>query len=50
LIIAWREMELPTNEQVDEAVKTTLAELNLSNCQAAKICRVTHRFSFSFWY
>ena len=34
LIIAWREMELPTNEQVDEAVKTTLAELNLSDCQA----------------
>ncbi|GHV30691.1 hypothetical protein FACS1894167_11930 [Synergistales bacterium] len=33
-ILAWREMELPTNKQVDEAVKIALKELNLEDCQA----------------
>jgi hypothetical protein len=34
IILSWREMELPSTEQVDEAVKITLEELNLQNCQA----------------
>ncbi|GHV56641.1 hypothetical protein FACS1894216_20720 [Synergistales bacterium] len=34
VILAWREMELPTNKQVDEAVKIALKELNLEDCQA----------------
>ncbi|GHV53260.1 relaxase [Synergistales bacterium] len=33
-ILAWREMELPTNKQVDEAVQIALKELNLEDCQA----------------
>ena len=33
-ILSWREMELPTSEQVDEAVKIALEELDLENCQA----------------
>jgi hypothetical protein len=37
IILSWREMELPTNEQVDEAVKITLRELDLQNCQAVWI-------------
>jgi hypothetical protein len=34
MILSWREMELPTNEQADEAVEIALAELGLSDCQA----------------
>ena len=30
-ILSWREMELPTSEQVDEAVKIALEELDLEN-------------------
>lgn len=33
-ILSWRELEVPTNEQVDEAVKIALEELDLENCQA----------------
>ena len=33
-ILSWRELEYPTNEQTDEAVKIALAELDLQNCQA----------------
>ena len=33
-ILSWREMENPTSEQVDEAVKIALKELDLENCQA----------------
>ena len=33
-ILSWREMEKPTTEQVDEAVKIALTELNLQDCQA----------------
>ena len=33
-ILSWRELEYPTNEQVDEAVKIALKELDLQNCQA----------------
>ena len=33
-ILSWREMESPTNEQVDEAVKIALEELDLQDCQA----------------
>jgi hypothetical protein len=33
-ILSWRELEYPTNEQADEAVKIALAELDLQNCQA----------------
>ena len=32
-ILSWRELEYPTNEQVDEAVKIALTELDLQNCQ-----------------
>jgi hypothetical protein len=35
IILSWREMELPSNAQVDEAVKIALEELGLQNCQAA---------------
>jgi hypothetical protein len=35
--LSWREMELPTNEQIDEAVKIALAELDLQDCQAVWI-------------
>ena len=34
LLLSWRENENPTKEQVREAVKITLDELNLSQCQA----------------
>lgn len=34
MILSWREMELPTNEQADEAARIALAELGLSDCQA----------------
>ena len=33
-ILSWREMESPTIEQVDEAVKIALTELDLLGCQA----------------
>ena len=33
-ILSWREMEKPTTEQVDEAVKIALTELDLQDCQA----------------
>ncbi len=33
-ILSWREMESPTMEQVDEAVKIALTELDLQDCQA----------------
>ena len=33
-ILSWREMESPSNEQVDEAVRIVLKELNLEDCQA----------------
>lgn len=33
-ILSWREMESPSNEQVDEAVKIALRELELEDCQA----------------
>jgi hypothetical protein len=33
-ILSWREMEIPTPEQADEAVHIALKELNLENCQA----------------
>jgi hypothetical protein len=34
MILSWREMELPTNEQADEAAGIALTELGLSYCQA----------------
>jgi hypothetical protein len=34
LLLCWRENEIPTKEQALEAVKITLDELNLSQCQA----------------
>ncbi|MDR1137961.1 MAG: relaxase/mobilization nuclease domain-containing protein, partial [Synergistaceae bacterium] len=34
IILSWRETELPTNKQIDEAVKTALEELDLQDCQA----------------
>jgi hypothetical protein len=34
MILSWREMELPTNEQAGEAVEIALKELGLSDCQA----------------
>jgi hypothetical protein len=34
VILAWREMEIPTTSQVDEAVGIALKELDLQNCQA----------------
>jgi hypothetical protein len=37
IIMSWREMELPTNGQIDEAVKITLKELDLQDCQAVWI-------------
>ena len=37
IILSWREMELPTNGQIDEAVKIALKELDLQNCQAVWI-------------
>jgi hypothetical protein len=37
IILSWREMELPTNEQIDEAVKIALKELDLPDCQAVWI-------------
>ena len=33
-ILSWREFELPTNEQADEAVGIALSELGLEDCQA----------------
>jgi len=33
-ILSWREMEIPTTEQVDEAVRILLDELGLADCQA----------------
>lgn len=33
-ILSWREMEIPTSEQADEAVKIALNELDLGDCQA----------------
>ena len=33
-ILSWREMESPSNEQVDEVVKIALKELDLEDCQA----------------
>ena len=37
IILSWREMELPTNGQIDEAVKIALKELDLQDCQAVWI-------------
>ena len=37
VILSWREMELPTNGQIDEAVKIALKELDLQDCQAVWI-------------
>lgn len=34
VILSWREFELPTNDQVDEAVGIVLGELGLHDCQA----------------
>jgi hypothetical protein len=34
LLLSWGEDENPTRDQVDEAVKITLEEMNLSQCQA----------------
>jgi hypothetical protein len=34
MILAWREMEMPTAKQVDEAVQIALKELDLQGCQA----------------
>ena len=34
IILSWREMEIPTNAQVDEAVQIALSELDLQDCQA----------------
>jgi hypothetical protein len=31
IILSWREMELPSNEQIDEAVRIALEELDLQN-------------------
>jgi hypothetical protein len=39
IILSWREMELPTDGQVDEAVKIALKELDLQDCQAVWICQ-----------
>jgi hypothetical protein len=36
IILSWREMELPSNGQIDEAVKITLKELDLQDCQAVR--------------
>lgn len=33
-ILSWRALESPTTQQVDEAVKIALSELDLENCQA----------------
>ncbi len=33
-VLSWRELELPTKEQVDEAVQIALKELDLQGCQA----------------
>ncbi len=33
-ILSWREMEVPTTQQVDEAVEIALKELDLQECQA----------------
>ena len=33
-ILSWREMEVPTAKQVDEAVAIALKELDLQDCQA----------------
>lgn len=33
-ILSWRELELPTKKQVDEAVHIALKELDLQDCQA----------------
>jgi hypothetical protein len=33
-ILSWRELEVPTTEQADEAVQIALKELDLQNCQA----------------
>jgi hypothetical protein len=33
-ILSWRELEYPTKEQTDEAVKIALKELDLHDCQA----------------
>ena len=37
IILSWREMELPSNGQVDEAAKIALKELDLQGCQAVWI-------------
>ena len=37
IILSWREMELPTNRQVDEAAAIALKELDLQDCQAVWI-------------
>ena len=37
IILSWREMELPTSKQIDEAVKIALKELDLQDCQAVWI-------------
>ena len=34
IILSWRETELPTNAQIDEAVEIALKELDLQDCQA----------------
>jgi hypothetical protein len=34
MILAWREMEIPTPKQVDEAVRIALKEIDLQDCQA----------------
>lgn len=37
IILSWRELELPTKTQIDEAVGIALAELDLQDCQAVWI-------------
>lgn len=34
VILSWREMEVPTHAQIDEAVQISLSELDLQDCQA----------------
>lgn len=34
IILSWREMELPTKQQIDEAANIALTELDLQDCQA----------------
>jgi hypothetical protein len=34
MILSWREMEVPANEQAGETVRIALSELDLQDCQA----------------